>query len=101
MSWSTVLGYASGVWLLVPQLSEESLLPTVLLIHTLDAVLSRLFARNNGYRENLWTAIGFVGGLWVVLYLLAHTQRRQRGGVSRLSSTFGDDPGQGPGSGVG
>lgn len=86
VSWTGLLGYASGVWIFAPSLREEHLLPTVLLIHLLDAILCRVFAKNNGDPPNLWTAIGFVAGVWAVLYLLVHTRRQQRSGISRLSS---------------
>lgn len=92
MTWSALLGYLSGVWLLAPGLREEHLVPTVLVIHVLDAILSRVFARNNGYRENLWTVIGFIGGLWAVLYLLAHTRRLHRRGLAHLAADQTEQP---------
>lgn len=85
-SWAALIGYASGVWIFAPSLRQEHLLPTILVIHSLDAILCRVFARNNGDRPNLWTAIGFLTGIWAVLYLLIHTRRRERSGISHLRS---------------
>jgi hypothetical protein len=37
--------------------------------------LCRLFAHNNGHSKNLWTALGFVFGLWSVALLLVLPKR--------------------------
>jgi hypothetical protein len=37
--------------------------------------MCRLFASNNGYPKNLWTALGLVGGLWAVAVLIVLPRR--------------------------
>jgi hypothetical protein len=37
--------------------------------------MCRLFARNNGYPKNLWTAFGFVFGVWAVALLIVIPKR--------------------------
>jgi hypothetical protein len=44
-------------------------------LHTCDAIMCRLFARNNGYPRNAWTALGFVGGIWAVAVLILLPRR--------------------------
>ena len=44
-------------------------------VNTCDAVMCRLFARNNGYPPRLWTALGFVFGVWAVALLLLFPKR--------------------------
>ncbi|MCX8073157.1 MAG: hypothetical protein N3C12_12005 [Candidatus Binatia bacterium] len=74
----TWIGYATGVRLLAPRLSDEYFWPTLIVIHLLDAILCRVFARNNRYSENLWTLLGFIAGLWAVVCLLLLTRRQER-----------------------
>lgn len=70
MTWDVVLGYATGLRWITPGLDPATLLRTALVVHICDAILCRLFAHNNGYGKNLWTAIGFVFGLWAVAVML-------------------------------
>ena len=70
MSWDVALGYLTGFRWINPQLTGVSLVCTTLVVHTVDAVLCRLFARNNGHSMNLWTGLGLVFGLWAVAVLL-------------------------------
>ena len=70
MSFDVFLGYFTGLHLLDPGMPLGTLLRTTLVVHTCDAVMCRLFAYNNGHRKNLWTALGFVFGIWAVAVLL-------------------------------
>ena len=75
MSWDVALGYLTGFRWISPQLTGVTLLCTALVVHTCDAVLCRLFAHNNGYSRNLWTALGFIFGMWAVALLLVLPKR--------------------------
>jgi len=76
MPWDTTIGYFTGLRLLNPDLSGATLLRTVLVVHTCDAVMCRLFAHNNGYSKNLWTALGFVFGIWALAVLILLPKRK-------------------------
>jgi hypothetical protein len=73
--WEVVLGYLTGLRWIAPQLDGAMLLRTVLVVHTADAILCRLFAHNNGYSKNLWTTLGFLFGLWAVAVVLILPKR--------------------------
>ena len=79
MSWDVGLAYLTGFHWIAPGLDPATLLRTVLIVHTADAVLCRLFAHNNGYSKNLWTALGFAFGLWAVAVLLVLRKRNPAG----------------------
>jgi hypothetical protein len=72
---ATALSYWSGLAFVHPELDLSTLLGTMLLIHTCDAIMCRLFARNNGYPRNLWTVLGFVGGIWAITVLILLPRR--------------------------
>ena len=76
----TFLGVLSGLAFLRSDIPLETLVPTMLIVNICDAFMCRLFAHNNGYPKNLWTAIGFVFGIWAVagLILLPKRERRPR-----------------------
>ena len=76
MPWDVAIGYFTGLRLLNPDLSGATLLRTVLVVHTCDAVMCRLFAHNNGYSKNLWTALGFVFGIWALAILILLPKRK-------------------------
>ncbi len=70
------LGYLTGLRFLAPHpLDLPTLIATGLVVNTCDAVMCRLFARNNGYPPRLWTALGFVFGVWAVALLLLFPKR--------------------------
>lgn len=75
MSWDVVLGYVTGLRLISPEIDAATLLRTTVVLHIIDAILCRLFAHNNGYAKNLWTALGFVFGLWAVAVVLVLPKR--------------------------
>jgi len=76
MSLATALSYVSGLAFVAPDLPAESVVGTTLVLHICDAVLCRLFARNNGYPRAMWTTLGFVGGIWAVAVLIVLPSRR-------------------------
>lgn len=65
----TILSYLSGLGFIAPDLDTPTILGTALALHTCDAIVCRLIAHNNGYPRNLWTVLGFIGGLWAVAVL--------------------------------
>ncbi len=73
-----LLGYFSGLRFLDSDLSLGTLFATTLVVNVCDAVMCRLFAHNNGYPKNLWTAIGFVFGVWAVALLIVMPKREKR-----------------------
>jgi hypothetical protein len=75
MTVATLLSYWSGLAFVAPQLPLPTLLGTMLGLHICDAIMCRLFARNNGYPKTAWTVIGFIGGLWAVVILLLLPRR--------------------------
>jgi hypothetical protein len=91
-SLETTVGYVSGLYLLAPTLQEGSLWPTLCLVHVLDAILCRVFARQSGYRENVWMLLGFLTGLWAVVFLLLATRRKHGPFAPPSSSSLSDHP---------
>jgi hypothetical protein len=75
VSWDVWLGYFTGLALLAP-IDPVTLVRTVLVVHTCDSIMCRLFAHNNGYPKNLWTVLGFVFGIWAVAVLILLPRRR-------------------------
>jgi hypothetical protein len=75
MSFATILAYWSGLAFVRPELGLRELIGTTLLLHTCDAVMCRLFARNNGYPKNAWTLLGLVGGVWAIAVLILLPRR--------------------------
>ncbi|MBI3247973.1 MAG: hypothetical protein HYZ50_15825 [Deltaproteobacteria bacterium] len=77
MDFESFLGYFTGLRVLGGALSFPSLLVTVIVTHCLDSIVCRFFARNNGYRENLWTVLGFCFGIWAVAALLLFPKKQE------------------------
>lgn len=75
MTLATVLAYWSGLAFVGADLDLPTVVGSMLLLHTLDAIMCRLFAHNNGYPRNAWTLIGFVGGIWAVAVLILLPRR--------------------------
>jgi hypothetical protein len=76
VSWDVALGYFTGLALLAPHMEPATLVRTILVVHTCDSIMCRLFAHNNGYPKNLWTALGFVFGIWAVAVLIVLPRRK-------------------------
>ena len=75
MTVATALSYLTGLHFVAPDLELPALLGTALALHTCDAIMCRLFAHNNGYPKNLWTALGLVAGLWAIAVLIVLPRR--------------------------
>jgi hypothetical protein len=75
---NTFLGYLSGLRLLRSEIPLATLVATMIVVNICDAVMCRLFAHNNGYPKNLWTAIGLVFGIWGVAALIVMPKREKR-----------------------
>lgn len=75
MTLVTLVGYLSGLAFVAPPLEPHVLLGTALALHICDAIMCRLFAQNNGYPQNLWMLLGFIGGLWAVAVLILLPRR--------------------------
>ena len=78
MTLTTVLSYWSGLAFVRPELDLPELVGTMLVLHTCDAIMCRLFARNNGYPRNTWTVLGLLGGIWAVAVLILLPRRASR-----------------------
>jgi hypothetical protein len=67
-----VLGYLTGLLLIRPDMSPDTVLRTAALVHVLDAILCRVIASQGGRDKNLWTAAGLIFGIWALgaLFLL-------------------------------
>jgi hypothetical protein len=70
VSFEVFLGYFTGLRVLGENLTFPTLVGTALVVHLLDSIMCRLFARNNGYPKNLWTILGFVFGIWAIATLV-------------------------------
>ena len=81
MTLATVLSYWSGLAFVGPELDLPTIGGTMLLLHTLDAIMCRLFARNNGYPKTAWTVLGLVGGIWAVTVLILLPRRQPPDGA--------------------
>ena len=68
--WITLLGYASGVYFIKPDLDVHALMATVLAVHLCDGVLCLVIARHSGRNRVGWTLAGLVLGAWGALPLL-------------------------------
>jgi hypothetical protein len=69
-------GYFTGLQLVTPiPLDWPTLIATMLLVNTCDAIVCRIVARNNGYPPRLWLGLGFVFGVWAVAAVLVAPKR--------------------------
>jgi hypothetical protein len=75
MTTTSFLAYWSGLAFVEPNLAPETVVGTTLVLHICDAVMCRLFARNNGYPKTAWTVLGFLGGVWAVAILILLPRR--------------------------
>jgi hypothetical protein len=75
MSLETLIGYWSALAFVAPPMPLQTLIGTALGLHICDAIMCRLFAHNNGYPKNLWTVLGFIGGIWAVAVLILLPRR--------------------------
>ncbi len=75
MTWDVALGYFTGLRLFAPHIDAATLVRTVLVVQTCDAIMCWLIAHNNGYPKRLWTGLGFCFGVWAVAVLLLLPRR--------------------------
>ena len=75
---NTFLGVLSGLRLLRAEIPLPTLVATMIVVNICDAVMCRMFAHNNGYPKNLWTAIGLVFGIWGMAALIVMPKREKR-----------------------
>ncbi len=75
MTLETVLGYWTALAFVAPPMPLSTLLGTALGLHICDAIMCRLVAHNNGYPKNLWTVLGFIGGIWAVAVVILLPRR--------------------------
>ena len=78
MSWESLFGYYTGLWFVAPGLGGMSLVGTVLVVHICDAIVCRVFAHNGGHPKNKWTVLGFLLGIWAVIFLVLRPHRPAR-----------------------
>ena len=78
MNVTELLGYLTGLRLVASQpLDLPVLLATATVVHACDAIMCRLFARNNGYPTRMWTILGFALGIWAVAVLILLPKRER------------------------
>lgn len=75
MSLETALAWWTGLAFVAPPMPLGTLVGTAIGLHVCDAIMCRLFAVNGGRPRNLWTVIGFVGGIWAVAVLILLPRR--------------------------
>jgi len=70
------LGYFTGLQLVAATpLDWPTLIATGLLVHTCDAFVCRIIARNNGRPARLWFGLGLVFGLWAIAAVMLAPKR--------------------------
>ena len=77
MSWDVIIGYATGLRFFAPDIDPATLLRTLLVINTCQAVMCRVLAGNNGYSKKFWTWAGFLTGIWAVALLMVLPARNR------------------------
>jgi hypothetical protein len=65
-----LVGYLSALYFIKPDMELSTLIPTVSIVHLLDAILCGIIASNGGRNKKLWTIAGLVLGIWALGTLL-------------------------------
>lgn len=65
-----LIGYATGVYFIKPNIGTGELVVTLIVIHLCDAVLCLIVARQGGRHQIGWTLAGLLFGVWAALPLL-------------------------------
>ena len=78
MDVAALVSTASGLRFVAPALDPRTIVGTGVVVQICHGILCRIFAHNNGYPKNTWTALGLIGGLWAVALLILLPRR---GGV--------------------
>ncbi len=72
MDFYHLLGYFTGLLIIRPNMDPQSLWPTAILVHLIDAILCAVIANHS--RRNLigWSLGGLIFGIWAlgILFLL-------------------------------
>ena len=75
MKLAPLLGFLSGLHFVASNLDPATVSGTALVVLVCDGIMCRLIAHNNGYPKNLWSVLGFMGGLWAVAVLILLPRR--------------------------
>ena len=78
MKLAPLLGFLSGLHFVASNLDPATVCGTALVVLVCDGIMCRLIAHNNGYPKNLWSVLGFMGGLWAVAVLILLPRRAGR-----------------------
>lgn len=65
-TFTTILGWWTGLGLVAPELDLPTLAGTALVVNVCNAVTCRLIAAGVGRSPRSWMLAGFVGGIWAV-----------------------------------
>ena len=77
---TSLIGYASGVYFIRPDLETQTLLATVAAIHLCDGILCFFVARYDGRNPAYWTLAGLIFGVWGTLPLLLRPRVAEKRG---------------------
>jgi len=72
---AALVSTVSGLRFVAPTLDAPTILGTGAVVQVCHGILCRIFAHNNGYPKNAWTALGLIGGLWAVGLLILLPRR--------------------------
>ncbi len=80
MDFYTFLGYLTGLHFIKPNIAAAMLLPTALLIQSIDALLCWVIAAQSGRNKEAWTVAGLFLGVWALaaLFLLNNIRKSQK-----------------------
>jgi hypothetical protein len=70
MELQKLVGYLSALYFIKPDMELSTLIPTISIVHLLDAILCGIIAGNGGRNRKLWTIAGLVLGIWALASLL-------------------------------
>lgn len=70
MELQKLVGYLSALYFIKPDMELSTLIPTISIVHLLDAILCGIIAGNGGRNKKLWTIAGLVLGIWALASLL-------------------------------
>jgi len=65
-TFTTILGYWTGLALVAPDLDLATLAGTALVVNTCIGITCAAIAPNSGRDSRTWLVVGFVGGIWAV-----------------------------------
>lgn len=77
MDFLTAVGYLSALYLIKPDMEPSTLIPTLSVVHLLDAIVCSIIAANSGRNKKLWTIAGLILGIWALGTLFLLPNRRK------------------------